>query len=262
MDIGGICSGHPALRDRNVRLAMAHAVNKQRLVDELFLGLADPGLTLIPKGLGVFYNSSIKDYEFDVDKANQLLDDAGYHDVNADGVRDMPDGERSLSFRMEWPDSIPYAETEAELLRNMWSQIGIDVQLRMVTSEDLTARCCPTFDYDIILWEWEADPDPDFLLSVMSSGEISSGTNETGYSNPEYDALYEKQAVEMDKEARLRYIWQMQSIVHTDVVYIIPAYQKVVAAYRTDTFRGWPIESSKIDLDAISSLAVIELIGQ
>jgi peptide/nickel transport system substrate-binding protein len=241
---------------------MAYAIDKQRLVDELFLGLADPGLTLIPNGLGAFYNSSIKDYEYDVAKANQTLDNAGYRDTDADGIREMPDGGQSLSFRMEWPDSIAYAGAEAELLRSMWSQIGIDVQLMMVSSDDLMVQCCPAFDYDIILWEWGADPDPDFLLSVMSTGGIPTGTNETGYSNPEYDELYVKQAVEMDDEARLRYIWQMQSMVHSDVVYIIPFYQSTIEAYRTDTFRGWPIESNKIDLDAISSLAVIEPVTQ
>ncbi len=258
VDSGGICTGHPALRDRNVRLAMAYAVNKQRLVDEVLFGLADPGLTLIPRGLGAFYNSSIRDYEYDVTKANQILDAAGYLDTNADGVREMPAGGRVLSFRLEWPESVAYGEAEAELLRVMWSQIGIEVQLRSVSSDDLTARCCPVFDYDIILWEWGSDPDPDFLLSVMATDGIPSGTNETGYSNPAYDRLYEKQAVEMDKEARLRLIWQMQDLVHKDVVYIIPFYQRAVQAYRTDTFRGWLTESDILDLDALSSLAVIE----
>ena len=262
VDDGGVCTGHPALRDRNVRLAMAYAVDKQRLVDEVLLGLADPGLTLIPKGLGAFYNTAIKDYEYDAAKANQILDDAGYLDTDANGIREMPDGGNELSFRLEWPGDIAYAGTEAELLRIMWSQIGIEIQMQAVDSDDLTARCCPAFDYDILLWEWGSDPDPNFLLSVMLTGEIPSGYNETGYSNPEYDTLFEKQAVEMDDEARLRLIWQMQGIVHNDVVYIIPFYQRSVQAYRTDTFRGWLTEGGNLDLDAISSLAVVEPIAK
>jgi peptide/nickel transport system substrate-binding protein len=262
VDSGGVCSGHPALRDQKVRLAMAHAVNKQRLVDEVLFGLADTGLTLIPKGLGAFYNSSIKDYDYDVNKANQILDEAGYLDTDADGIREMPGGGDPLSFRLQWDDSNAYAGSDAELLKVMWSQIGIDVRLLEVSSDDLTAVCCPAFDYDIILWEWGSDPDPNFLLSVMLTDEIPSGYNETGYSNPEYDQLYEKQAVEMDKETRLRAIWQMQDIVHRDVVYIIPFYQRAVQAYRTDTFRGWLTESGNLDLDSISSLAIIEPIKQ
>ena len=258
VDAGGVCTGHPALRDRTVRLAMSYAIDKQRLVDEVLFGLADPGLTLVPKGLGAFYNSSIKDYEYDPEKANKILEDAGYFDTNLNGVREMPGAINEMSFRLQWPESNAYAGKEAELLKVMWSQIGIDVQLQAVNSDDLTVVCCPAFDYDLILWEWDSDPDPSFILSAMLTSEIPSGLNETGYSNPEYDRLFDKQAVEMDKEARLRTIWQMQSIVHDDVVYIIPFYQRAVQAYRTDTFRGWLTESGNLDLDALSSLAVIE----
>ena len=258
-DEGGLCTGHPALRDRNVRLAMAYAINKQKLVDDVFIGLADPGLTLIPKGLGVFYNSSIKDYDYDVSKANQILEDGGYLDTDSDGIREMPDGGRPLSFRMNWPDTNDYYDREAELLKFMWSQIGIDLQMQEIPSDDeLTAICCPAFDYDIMLWEWESDADPTFLLNVMRTAEIPSGASETGYSNPQYDQLYEQQAVEMDKETRLKLIWQMQDIVHRDVVYIIPFYQKVIQAYRTDTFHGWLTESSNLNLEAISSLSVVD----
>jgi peptide/nickel transport system substrate-binding protein len=262
VDAGGVCKGHPALRDRNVRLAMSYGVDKQRLIDEVMLGLADPGLTLIPKGLGAFYNSSIKDYGYDVEKANQILDEAGYLDTTADGIREMPGGGKSLSFRLQWPNTSTSYASEAELLKVMWSQIGIDLQMQEMSSDDLTAVCCPAFDYDLIIWDWGSDPDPNFLLSVMLTNEIPSGYNETGYSNPAYDKLYEKQAVEMDKETRLETIWKMQSLVHDDVVYIIPFYQRAVQAYRTDTFRGWPTENSTLDLKSASSLSEIEPITQ
>lgn len=262
LDAGGMCTGHPALQDRNVRLAMAHAVDKQRLIDEIMLGLADPGMTLIPTGLGSFYNSSMKDYEYDLEKANEILDDAGYMDSNQNGVREMPDGSRDLTFRLQWPDSNQYARTEAELLRLMWAQIGIDIVMEQVDSDLLTERCCPAFDYDVLLWEWGSDPDPNFLLSVMLTEEIPSGFNETGYSNPEYDELYTQQATEMDDESRRGIIWRMQDIVHEDVVYIIPFYQKSVQAYRTDTFRGWLTDSGNLDLSGRSSLMIIEPLDQ
>lgn len=262
VESGGLCTGHPALRDRNVRLAMTHAIDKQALIDAVMLGLADPGLTLIPKGLGSFYNSSIKDYEYSVEKANQILDEAGYVDGNGDGIREMPDGSRDLTFRMEWPDDMIYARDEAELLKIMWGQIGINVIMQAVNADDLTARCCPAFDYDILLWEWGSDPDPSFLLSVMLTDEISSGYNETGYSNPEYDAPFARQATELDDEQRRGIIWQMQNIVHDDVAYIIPFYQKSVQAYRTDTFHGWQTNSGNLDLSAPSSLGIIEPIEQ
>src|SRR5690606_26293349 len=73
-EVGGICSGHPALRDRNVRLALSHATDKQKLIDVVLLGYGTPGLTLIPDGLGHWYNDSLTDYEYNVELANQILD--------------------------------------------------------------------------------------------------------------------------------------------------------------------------------------------
>ncbi len=255
---GGICTGHPALRDRNVRLAMSHATDKQKLIDLVLVGLGTPGLTLIPEGTGVWYNNTIKDYEFDVAKANQILDDAGYKDADGDGIRDMPDGSRPLTFRLNWPsDSITSPRT-AELLSEMWSKIGISLEMQAVDPDALTSQCCPAFDFDLILWGWVSDPDPSSLLYVYTSEGIPTGSNETGYSNPAYDELYTQQQTELNFDARKDIVWEMQKIAHDDVVYIIPSYDLQVQAYRTDTFKGWITDQPKLALDDVSSLVVIE----
>lgn len=255
---GGLCTGHPALRDRNVRLALAHATDKQNLIDVILLGLGKPGLTLIPDGLGVWYNDSITDYEFDVAKANQILDDAGYIDADGDGIRDMPDGSRPLTFRLNWPsDSIP-APRMAELLAEMWGKVGISLEPQAVDPDALTAQCYPAFDFDIMIWGWASDPDPSSLLYVYTSEGIPTGSSETGYSNPEYDALYAKQQVELNFDARKQLVWDMQKIVHDDVVYIIPFYDANVQAYRTDRFTGWITDQAKVELSDVTSLTVIE----
>ena len=177
---GGLCTGHPALRDRNVRLALAHATDKQKLIDIVLLGFGTPGLTLIPDGLGMWYNNSIKDYEFDVAKANQILDDAGYKDADGDGIRDMPDGSQSLTFRMHWPSDSIDAPRQAELLSEMWLEAGVKTELQAMDPDALTSECCPAFDFDIILWGWGSDPDPSLLLGVMTTAEIPTGSSETG----------------------------------------------------------------------------------
>ncbi|HNB52314.1 MAG TPA: ABC transporter substrate-binding protein [Anaerolineales bacterium] len=257
-DAGGICTGHPALRDRNVRLALAHATDKQKLIDVVLLGLGDPGLTLIPIGLGRWYNNTLTDYPFDVTLANQTLDDAGYKDTDGDGVREMPDGTNSLIFRMNWPSDSLTAPRMAELLSEMWTQIGVKLELQAIDPDALTALCCPAFDYDIMLWGWASDPDPNLLLSVMTTSAIPDGSNETGYSNSTYDALYDEQAVQLDSAKRQEIIWQMQQIVHDDVTYIIPFYEQAVQAYRPDRFTGWLTGQGKLALEDVSSLVVIE----
>jgi peptide/nickel transport system substrate-binding protein len=254
----GICSGHPALLDRNVRLALAHATDKQQIIDVVLLGLGAPGLTLIPDSLGVFYNDAITDYAYDPALANQILDDAGYLDVDNDGIREMPDGTNSVTLRMNWPSDSTNAPRMAELLAGMWTQVGIGTELQALDPDALTSVCCPTFDFDVILWGWGSDPDPNFLLSVMLTDEIPTGNSETGYSNPEYDALYLEQAVELDKDTRIALVHEMQQIVFDDVVYIIPYYSQTVQAYRTDRFTGWLTDAGKVALEDPSSLLVVE----
>ena len=257
-DAGGLCTGHPALRDRNVRLALAHATDKQKLIDVVLLGFGSPGLTLIPDGLGQWYNDTIQDYEFDVAKANQILDDAGYADTDGDGVREMPDSSQPLNFRMHWPSSSIDAPRLAELLSEMWSELGATLELQSVALDVLIANCCPSFDYDIILWNWDSDPDPNLLLSVYTTGEIPNGYNETGYSNPLYDELYIQQDRELDAEQRKEIVWRMQQIVFDDVVYIIPYYAQAIQAYRVDRFTGWIMDQAKVELSDVTSLVVIE----
>lgn len=255
---GSPCTGHPALRDRSVRLALAHAVNKKEAVDIIMLGMASTGLTLIPDSLVPWYNDTMQDFPFDIAKANQLLDDAGYKDTDGDGVRQMPDGANPLIFRLNWPNDSTVAPRLAELLAKNWAQIGVKTEMQALDPDALTSVCCPAFDYDLIIWGWGSDPDPSFLLSVMLTDEIPSGMSETGYANPRYDELYNAQSRAMDPAERKRLVWEIQKIVHEDVVYIIPFYSKAIQAYRTDRFTGWLVDQPKLALDDVTSLVVIE----
>jgi peptide/nickel transport system substrate-binding protein len=254
----GVCSGHPALLDRNVRQALAHATDKQKIIDVVLLGLGTPGLTLIPDGLGRWYNDSIQDYAFDIEESNQILDEAGYLDTDDDGVREMPDGTNPLVFRLNWPNDSDTAPRIAELLNESWSQIGVDLESQALDPDALTSVCCPAFDFDIAIWGWGSDPDPAFLLSVHLTDEIPTGTSESGYSNPEFDDLFAQQAITLDPEERRDIIWRMQEILHQDIAYIIPFYPQSTQAFRTDRFTGWVTDQPKVALEDPTSLTVIE----
>jgi len=258
VDETGVCSGHPALQDVAVRQALAMATDKQQIVDVATLGTGSVGLSLVPPGLGDFFGSEIEDYAFDTAAANTMLDEAGYEDTDGDGVRecladqDCPTGD--LTFRFNYADDIDTAPREAELLQGMWAEIGVAIQIQGLDPDTLTSVCCPSFDYDVMLWGWGSDPDPAFLLGVALCGEIPTGFSETGYCNEEYDALYDAQAVEQDHEARVGLIHEMQQILIDDVPYIIPYYSGVIEAWRTDTFTGWLENDPSFGLDAPESL--------
>jgi peptide/nickel transport system substrate-binding protein len=254
-----VCSGHPALKDLAVRQALAHAVDKAQLITVATAGTGSPGLSLVPPGLGDFYASEISDYPFDVDMANSILDDAGYTDSDGNGVREcLPDQDcEDLTFRFNYPADATTGARESEVIQETWAQIGVAIQVQVLDPDALTAACCPAFDFDVIMWGWGSDPDPAFLLGVALCTEIASGFSESGYCNPEYDALYDAQAVETDRAARVELIHQMQQMLMDDLPYIIPYYYPSIGAWRTDTFTGWLEEDPTLGLEDPSNLTVI-----
>lgn len=249
---GGVCSGHPALKDVKVRQALAHATDKQQLIDVMLLGLGTPGISLTMPGHGEGFNSSLTDYAFDVVMANKILDDAGYADSDGDGIREMPgDPSKPLNLRFSWPaDQLTEGARFSELLRDMWKQVGVELTPQGLEADALTSICCPAFDFDVILWGWGAGADPASLLYILTTDQIPTGTSETGYSNPEYDTLFQQQRGTADPAARKEILWKMQEIALRDSPYIIPYYPQAVIAYRKDRVSGL-----EIDPEGLLSLA-------
>jgi peptide/nickel transport system substrate-binding protein len=255
----GVCSGHPALKDVEVRQALAMATDKQQIIDVATLGTGSPGLSLVPPGLGDFYASDVEDWPYDPAAANTLLDEAGYADADDDGVREcLADQDcDTLTLRFNYADDIDTAPREAELIQGMWAEVGVEIEIQGLDPDTLTSVCCPSFDFDVMLWGWGSDPDPAFLLGVGLCDEIPSGFSETGYCNPDFDELYFAQAVETDPDTRVEQIREMQRILVEDVPYIIPYYQQSIQAWRTDTFIGWPEDDPTLGLEDPSSLIVL-----
>jgi len=262
----GVCTGHPALRDLQVRRALAHAVDKQQLITTLLLGLGTPGRAIVPTGLGVWFNDALEDYAFDLNEANRLLDEAGYLDTDDNGTRECPAAmdcgdQPELRFRLNYPEDSDTAPRLAQTLADWWRQIGVELQIQVLDSDTLTSVCCPSFDYDVIIWGWGSDPDPGFLLSVLTCDEIPTGTNESGYCNPEFDALYAAQQAETDLDTRVAMVHEMQQILMDDLPYIIPFCALSSQAYRNDRFVGWRDDANKLALEDPTSLDVIRPAG-
>ena len=260
-DDGGKCTGHPALQDVQVRTALAMAMDKQNIIDVALLGLGSIGVGFVPPGLGDYFLGTDASPAFDTAGANALLDQAGYTDTDGDGIReckagqDCPTGD--LTFRFNFPDDIDTAPREAQLISDMWEAVGVKIEIGALDSDTLTSICCPAFDYDVMLWGWGSDPDPGFLLGVTTCQEIPTGYSETGYCDEGYDQLYAQQGTEVDRDARIEIVHQMQQQLLDDVPYIVPYYAQTREAWRTDNFTGWLEDNPTFGLEAPETLTVL-----
>ncbi len=249
-------SRNPALEDPQVRLALAMAIDKKSLLNQVLWGLGELGDTIVPPTLGggFWHNPNIPDIVFDIQGANTILDQDGYI-LGPDGVR--TNGSLRLEFRLQYPADKPLYPEMATRIAAWFNQIGVKADPQAVDPDVLTANQTPKGDFDLILWGWGPDPDPDFILSVMTTSQfVEGGWNDSGYSNSVYDQLYKDQQVALDRYERQQIIWKMQSIVYNDRPYIVLWYQQLLQAYRYDRFKGFI--PSPLGIDAAASLVQVE----
>jgi peptide/nickel transport system substrate-binding protein len=232
-------TAHPALHDHAVRLAIAHAIDKQAIADVVWHGDALPADTFISPDKA-FWHLDIpadEEYDFNLDEANQILDDAGYTQRTADGVRIDPKSGEPLEFDIVAINNSAGSPRSGELMAGWMDQIGIKFDVRVV-SESKAYVEWENGTFDAYIWSWGGDPDPDFNMSVYISSQCL-GWSDGCYSNPELDKLYEEQRSTFDRDARQAIVQEFQRIHYEEIPEIALVYPQTIQAYRTDTFTGY-----------------------
>jgi peptide/nickel transport system substrate-binding protein len=225
---------HPATSDPQFRLAVEYAIDREALVDRVMLGYASPSVTVIPSPK--WHHDPPDVVSYNPDEANRILDEAGYLDTDNDGIRETPDGEPlELRFivRTEAPETVTAGEFIVEWLRD----IGIRLNTEAVNDNKLTDVWYAN-DYDMYIWGWGVEPDPDFQLSTYATFQCGVWSD-TCYSNPEYDQLYKDQQRATSIEERAQIVDQMQQIIYNDRPELVLWYDNYLQAYRNDLWTGF-----------------------
>jgi len=236
--------GHPVLRDPKFRQAISWAVDKQKVVDVAYGGYATVAQGLITPDVPNYYWEPAADitFGFDLAKAAQLLDAAGYRDADGDGGREYKG--KPIHLRL-WARADDVASQNAGKLIAGWLEsIGLDIELQTLDtgaiSDALYNYKGDTYapDYDLYLWGWGQYVDPDYILNVFTSSQIE-WWNDPIWSNAEYDKLYQQQAETLDPAARKPLVDRMCEIFYTEAPFIITNYEQQLEAYNSDRWEGW-----------------------
>ncbi len=239
-----IGDGHPAFKDKRVRQAIAYAIDKKTLVDKVLGGLGSEGNSVIPPLYPNDHWQPEQPYAFDLAKANQLLDDAGYQ-KGADGIRTMPDGSKPLKgLRLFARQESRTSQQSVQFIQGWLKQLGIDTSVRVVEENTLT-EIIGQGEFDMFEWGWVVEPDPDYQMSTFTcakrsyedAGVITADLSDSFYCNPAFDALYAQQGSETDLAKRSAIVKQMQQILYEDAPYVVTFYYDELQAYRSDRFR-------------------------
>jgi len=199
------------LADLKVRQAIAHAIDRKFVVDTIFLGYAAASTGPVPKNAPEFYDADVPTYDFDVAKANALLDEAGYA-KDADGKR----------FSLKLRPAPYFNETRqfGDYLRQALAAVGIDAEIVNADSAAHQKAVYTDHDFDLAVAPPVFRGDPAISTTILVQSGIPAGvgfSNQGGYANAELDAVIAKAAETIDTARRTELYSQFQKLVAADL---------------------------------------------
>jgi peptide/nickel transport system substrate-binding protein len=232
--------GHPALQDVVLRQAMRRAVDNQTLVDKVLLGYGAAGISPVQPGAttGDWQpGPDDPDLSFNIDAANQMLDDAGYT-MGPDGVRVDPKSGKPLEFRFYSRSSDQPSIDIVPYVKGWMEQIGIKLDAQSLNSTKL-GNVILAGEYDLFVWGWYPNPDPNYILDIFTCAQRPPDADtyrnsDSYYCNPDYDDLFKQQSSVTDPAQRVDIVHQMQAILYRDQPYLMLWNDAVLEAYSSD----------------------------
>jgi peptide/nickel transport system substrate-binding protein len=238
--------GNPVLRDPRFRQALQWAVDRDKLVQLVYEGTGVPGDTVIPGGYSAdpdwhWTPPASETYTFDLEKARQLLDAAGYRDADGDGVRESRG--KPITLRVWSMSEYPTSRAEVKLVCDWFEQLSLKIDQATIPMGAMYDRIFNMKDgelapdFDICQSGFYLGPDPGQSLSFFTTGQLGTW-NDSGFSDPEFDSLWREQARTLDTGQRKQLVDRMQQIVYEQSPYIVLAYFGDGEAWRNE-WTGW-----------------------
>jgi len=242
---------HPLFQDLQFRQAMALLVDRGTVAEELY-GPAGQATANFLNAPDKFRSKNTK-WEFSVDKANRLLDEAGYK-RGADGLRVGKDGKRIKLLFQTSTNSL--RQKNQAIIKQACAKAGLDVELKSVvasvffSSDPANTDTSLHFYADMQMYNTTmVSPDPQFFMNQFLSGQAAQKANKWGfrnptrYRNPEYDKLWNAAEGEFDPVKRGAMFIRMNDIVVNDVVVIPENWRRRTSAsnakLRGMALSGW-----------------------
>jgi peptide/nickel transport system substrate-binding protein len=204
------------LADVRVRRALAHAIDRDLVVDLAQEGLAKVATSNLSSALGKGYWNPNPPYPrlypFSVEKANALLDEAGYR-RGADGKR----------FKLKFVSGThqPFQFSVAEVVKQQLAKVGVDVDVQLVDFNAMIDLAYKKWDFDIHSVTITGGPVPEIFISrfYRSDNSVKGVTfnNNAGYANPTVDDLFAKAMREPNPDTRAKLWYQIQDTLAEDM---------------------------------------------
>ncbi len=166
------------LNNKDVRIALSVGIDREEIIDIVYQGLGEPWQVGARRSHPLYNEQLSKQFtEYDPDLANELLDEAGYSERDAEGFRLLPDGRR-FTFNVNYTGNEQPAWGDAmEIIKEQWTEIGVELNASSVERSIYFSRG-EANDYDFMVWNAPGGLDPTLspraIISEHPQGSWSS----------------------------------------------------------------------------------------
>ena len=234
------------MADVKLRKAMAYAIDNNLVGTKFYEGLRRNATQLMIPAFKEYYDESLKGYTLDLEKAKQLLDEAGYKDVNGDGIREDKNGQ---PFKINFASMSGGATAEpiAQYYMQQWKSIGLDVQLtngRLIEINSFYEKVQaddPEIDVYQAAWGTGSNPNPTAFYGR------NAAFNFPRYATPELDAILAKiNSVEaVDKDYRSKAYKEFANYMFENVPVVPTLFRKSIVAVN-NRVKKWDITPGSV----------------
>ncbi|MBT5876214.1 MAG: ABC transporter substrate-binding protein [Candidatus Latescibacteria bacterium] len=218
------------------RRAVAHALDKETIINNVMNGLGYPQISAMSPAAVTFYNSDVPTYDYDLDKARQILADAGYLDQDGDGVVEDKSG-NTVEFDLITNAGNSTRENIGLIVQADLKKIGIKVNFAPIDFNALVTRLTKTYDWEGLLMGLTGGVEPEGGRNVwVTKGSLhfwnpQQESPATAW-EAEIDSLFNVGVQELDPEKRKLIYDRFQHIVAEQLPVIYSALPAYVTAVR------------------------------
>lgn len=231
--------------DARVRQAMTYLTDRQKIIDEVFLGYGEVAVSPF-NPQSEQHDKAITAREYNVQKAKDLLKQSGFEDRDGDGVLEDVGGNR-FEFEMNFVNSSEDYKRLVLLLKDLYAKAGIVLQPK-ATEWPVMLEQSKKKDFDAMILGWSSVVESD-LYQIFHSAQIKdNGDNYISYKNEKLDRLIEQARTTVDKKVRMSLWHQCEKILFEDQPYTF-LYRRTSLAFVDRRFKNVKVTNFGLNID-------------
>ena len=227
-----------ALQDLKVRQAFMYAIDRQSIVDKVVEGRGQiVNAPMLPSSWAYPEASQLEGYAYNVEKAKELLKEAGWEDKNGDGVLENAKGE-PFKLSLACQTNHPKREQSAMVIQENLKAVGIQIEIDSMEFSAMMDKVVANHDFDLYMMgntlSLDPDPRPMWHSEAISHEAGVVGYNIVAYENKETDKLIESGNSTLDKESRKEIYTEFAKILNRDVPEVYLFCQDIEKVYNSN----------------------------